>query len=228
MYADGGNGNQMANQTKQTGVAKEPLSIFKPANLLLYVCFTSPIIIAIIIIITPLVVYQSPKGIVYGLFLALVAGARNYFFQGGGIYAPAKQNDGTVCTAFDFGVGTSTFSFFVSCFTLAYIGFPMIINQSMNWGVFSIFVFFIILDGSVKFSQGCIKKDTSMQVFFDIVIMGLGGGSLIAGILYIAGLSKFLFFNEMSSDKEVCTVPTKQTFKCSVYKNGELLGSMTP
>jgi hypothetical protein len=39
------------------------------------------------------------------------------------------------------------------------------------------------------------------------------------------GLGDYLIFNEVSSTKEVCTVPKKQTFKCSVYKNGELVGS---
>jgi len=32
-----------------------------------------------------------------------------------------------------------------------------------------------------------------------------------------------LFFNEISSNAVKCTVPEKQTFKCAVYKNGELI-----
>jgi hypothetical protein len=38
---------------------------------------------------------------------------------------------------------------------------------------------------------------------------------------------QLLFINELTSgsNKEVCSMPNKQTFKCSVYKNGELLGS---
>jgi len=41
------------------------------------------------------------------------------------------------------------------------------------------------------------------------------------------GLSNLLFFNDYSSNKEICTMPKKQTFKCAVYKNGELIGSST-
>ena len=31
------------------------------------------------------------------------------------------------------------------------------------------------------------------------------------------------FINELNSNKEVCTMPSQQQFKCSVYKNGELV-----
>ena len=41
-------------------------------------------------------------------------------------------------------------------------------------------------------------------------------------------LSRYLFFNEMSSTSEVCSMPKKQTFKCSVYKNGQLLSTINP
>jgi hypothetical protein len=40
------------------------------------------------------------------------------------------------------------------------------------------------------------------------------------------GSSKFLFFNEESSNKEFCTQPSTQTFKCKVYKDGQLVGSI--
>ena len=45
--------------------------------------------------------------------------------------------------------------------------------------------------------------------------------------MYSYGASKYLFFNEVSSDKEMCSMPTKQKFKCAVYKNGELIGNTT-
>ena len=35
----------------------------------------------------------------------------------------------------------------------------------------------------------------------------------------------FLFINQVSSNKEICSMPSAQTFKCSVYKNGELISS---
>jgi hypothetical protein len=55
--------------------------------------------------------------------------------------------------------------------------------------------------------------------------LGAISGIVIITLLYAGGSSNYLFFNEISSNKEVCTMPKKQTFKCSVYKNGELVGS---
>ena len=40
------------------------------------------------------------------------------------------------------------------------------------------------------------------------------------------GSSKFLFFNEQISNNETCSQPSTQTFKCKVYKDGELVGSI--
>jgi hypothetical protein len=50
----------------------------------------------------------------------------------------------------------------------------------------------------------------------------------ISSVMSIQALGgrKHLYFNEVSSDKEVCSVAKNQTFKCAVYKNGELIGNM--
>jgi hypothetical protein len=45
--------------------------------------------------------------------------------------------------------------------------------------------------------------------------------------LYTTGASKYLVFSDgdtSSSNSEKCSMPSKQKFKCSVYKNGELVG----
>ena len=57
-------------------------------------------------------------------------------------------------------------------------------------------------------------------------MLGLSSAALILSFMYAGGSSKYLFFNEVSSNKEMCSQPNKQTFKCSVYKNGELIGSV--
>jgi hypothetical protein len=51
--------------------------------------------------------------------------------------------------------------------------------------------------------------------------MGLGG--LISLGIYNTSLRNYLFVNEVNKNYEVCTRPSKQKFKCSLYKNGELV-----
>jgi hypothetical protein len=55
-----------------------------------------------------------------------------------------------------------------------------------------------------------------------VVISGLVG-AVIIWFLWSVAPSTF-FVNQTNQDGEVCTMPTKQKFKCSVYKNGELVG----
>jgi hypothetical protein len=47
----------------------------------------------------------------------------------------------------------------------------------------------------------------------------------MAVILFYSDKISLLFINELNSNKEVCTVPSKQQFKCSLYRNGEIVGS---
>ena len=44
--------------------------------------------------------------------------------------------------------------------------------------------------------------------------------------MYAGGSGKYLFFNEMSSDKQVCYKPSNQTFKCSLYKDGQIISEL--
>ena len=40
-----------------------------------------------------------------------------------------------------------------------------------------------------------------------------------------AGLSSLMYFNEINSNRVLCKKPSKSTFKCAVYKNGQLVST---
>jgi hypothetical protein len=44
--------------------------------------------------------------------------------------------------------------------------------------------------------------------------------------MYAGGSGKYLFFNEVSSDKEMCYQPSKQTFRCKLFRNGEMISEL--
>jgi hypothetical protein len=56
-------------------------------------------------------------------------------------------------------------------------------------------------------------------------LVGIIGGSLWYSMFHSMNLDELLYFNELSSNKVMCKRPTKQTFKCSVYKNGKLVST---
>ena len=78
----------------------------------------------------------------------------------------------------------------------------------------------------VKKSLSCINGFLSKPVLISL-LGGLFLGSLISGILmYGTTLKKYLYINEVNSNKEVCSMPSKQQFKCRLYRNGELVGNL--
>ena len=97
----------------------------------------------------------------------------------------------------------------------------MFVNGGDNYWIFSFLLFYSFLDMMIKFYKKCITSISDISIN---ILSGLCLGALIVSLMYAGGSGKFLFFNQVStSNTEVCTMPSKQTFKCSVYKNGELV-----
>jgi hypothetical protein len=99
----------------------------------------------------------------------------------------------------------------------------MFSNGSVNYWIFSGLIVYFFSDLFIKIYKGCIIKISEL---FLNVLAGLASSALIVILMYAGGSSKFLFFNETQSNKEVCSMPKNQTFKCNVYKNGELIGNL--
>jgi hypothetical protein len=115
-------------------------------------------------------------------------------------------------------------SIFILCFTFCYICFPMFISQNVNWYLVWILLVYIIFDCVMKLTSGCIKS--SVPIIGEI----FGGclfGLFVSGVMYVLKLTNFLFVNDVASNREVCSMAKKQTFKCAVYKNGEIISSIT-
>jgi hypothetical protein len=124
-----------------------------------------------------------------------------------------------------------TYSTYILCFTMFYLIMPMIMvssqsqTDSMNYIVIAFFISYILFDLFIKKTLACIPSLFSVSVFSDI-ISGCGLGALIAGpLMYGTSLRSLLYINELNSNKEVCSMASKQQFRCSVYKNGELVSS---
>ena len=65
--------------------------------------------------------------------------------------------------------------------------------------------------------------------FIDIIsgaFIGFLLGTLQFVILHYSGHDSLLYFNDFVSDNTICERPKKQTFKCAVYKNGQLVKNL--
>ena len=213
--------SQVSQVMKTGGVQDTPLILFQPFNLIVFLSFYSPIILA-----TSLVglsfVSQNFKGFIYLGFLLGACVVREYIYRMAG--SNPIVNDRTICTSIQYSqYGNPTFSAIVFAFTIMYLSLPMFANDSVNFWVFSGILVYFSMDMFIKIYKGCILKKGDL---FLNVLLGVFSSALIVSLMWTGGSSKYLFFNEVSSNKEICSQPKEQTFKCSVFKDGTLVGSI--
>ena len=79
------------------------------------------------------------------------------------------------------------------------------------------------MDIFIKIYKKCIINVSDL---FLNTLLGATSATIIVMLMYTGGSGKYLFFNETSSDKEMCYQPITQTFRCSLYQNGELISSI--
>lgn len=129
------------------------------------------------------------------------------------------------CNLFEIG-NLSQYSYpeissMIISFTLIYLLLPMIFNNQMNFVILFTLISMLVIDAYSKKSLNCSN--------YSKVIAGTGFGLIFGALWYFVilfGFSKeYLYFNEIGSNNVVCKRPSKQTFKCSVYKNGKLISS---
>lgn len=198
-----------------------PLKIFQPFNIIVSMTFFSPLIIAILITSLSFI-FQNFKGFIYLGFLIGFCLLRE------GIYyinkAPQLTQDGSICNSIQYSkYGNGSFSSFVFAFTITYLSVPMFLNGTANLWIFTALLCYMFIDIYIKIYKKCVIYTSDL---FLNICAGLFCGYLIISLMSWGGSSKFLFFNEESSNKEICTQPSTQTFKCKVYKDGELVGSI--
>jgi hypothetical protein len=193
--------------------------------------FYSPIIITIGIFMMSIFLGALGKGLFYIFLLFIITAVRSLFMFMTRDKLGIIPEIPNICNTGAFLPYTNlTYSTYILSFTLFYLLTPMIMISNknktnvINYIAIMFFAFYIIFDIAVKKSLNCIQNILSFSFFGDL----LGGillGVLISGGLMMTSLKNNLFINELISDKKVCSVPANQKFKCSVYKNGQLVSS---
>jgi hypothetical protein len=105
-------------------------------------------------------------------------------------------------------------------FIFAYIFMPMLQYSSYNVIMLSIILVFFFTDAVSKVLYGCTPVVG--------VIIGLAIGWIVGYMWYLfvsAANNEMIYFN-VENGASICSRPNKQTFKCKVYKNGEVIHTM--
>jgi len=203
------------------GVNNSPLKFYQPMNIAVFMSFYSPIIIALGMISLSFV-FQNFKGIIFFAYLLGCCIVRNFIYMING--GEPIHDDNTVCTSIQYSkYGNSTISAFVFGFTIMYLSIPMFSDGAPNFWIFSGLLVYFIADIGIKLYENCIQN--ASDLILDAFV-GAFSALLIVSAMYAGGSGEYLFFNQATSSNEQCSMPSTQTFKCAVYKNGELIGSM--
>jgi hypothetical protein len=115
-----------------------------------------------------------------------------------------------------------TLGAYVISYTMWYICLPMFMIDDINWWLFSFFL--LTLVANLLINKKCIVKCVS-SVVTNVIASGLLGTLFSLGVYTYA--NSLSLINESSSSSEVCSKPSKQTFKCKVFKNGSVVAETT-
>lgn len=173
------------------------------------------------------VLNQDVKGLVY-LGGILMVGILTIGFKQIFKLSPPVEYNAEKCQTFNLPPLITQYSapdfnsMFLS-FTMMYLIMPMIHKAAPLNAIFIIIMgIFILGNGATRIMTKCNNK-------LDVVIGNLIGAGLGVGYFYAfwaTNNKNMLFVDDVTSNKVSCNRPSKQTFKCAVYKNGQLIKNL--
>ena len=176
----------------------------------------SPIIIAMLFTSFSFI-FQSYPGIVYLAYL-LAAVVIRFFI----INIPdwiSKTSTDSSCEKNSISAGFSTFVFM---FTFWYAFLPMFVYNDLNIPLLISFIFYFVFDliyKTIDSSTGVYTNGCDSSRVLSLIGYNFFGGSVLGASIcgmMLPHSSSFLFFNEISTSKEMCSIKKEQAFKCKV------------
>jgi len=176
----------------------------------------SPFLIAFLMVMIS-VINSNVKGLIYllGLIILFVI---VFLFQTTLRVPMDKTNQ--FCNIFSISqFSVPSFNSALYLYTIFYTLLPMITMHMVNFPLIIVFLLLYITDCIIKYRNRC----TSPVGIIMGSILGLFFGISWFIIIRATGQKGLLYYDDLVSNKIACSRPTKQNFKCQVYKNGELI-----
>ena len=207
-------------------------------NIFYSLSFYAPIIICVGIVFFSMLTVTMNKAFVFFLWVFIITFIRIIVFKGFDALDSNNKNEEINSICFTglteiFIPKDVLYSTYILSFTMMYFIVPMCMISVqkkvniINYGVLAFFIFYIGIDIFIKNKLSCIPQENFVKNVSGNILSGIFLGGVIAGlIMYGTQLKVYLYINEINSNKEVCSMPSKQQFKCKVYKDGTMVGTM--
>jgi hypothetical protein len=226
LNAPAGDADNSANSSDSDKPPASLADIFRHAgvrgnDILLFLSFFSPTIISISVLLLSIFSASTGKGVFFIFWVMFFTMIRIAVMWGAGA-ASSAHDANSVCNLSNvLPYDNASYSLYIMTFTAMYFILPMFMSNNPNYVALAFFVAYVVLDIAVKTKYKCVSPTELITTF----IAGGALGSFVASMVYLSPVKSYLFINETGSNKVSCSMPSKQQFKCTVYKNGEIVGS---
>jgi hypothetical protein len=114
------------------------------------------------------------------------------------------------------------FVIFYTTFLVFYLLSPMMIYGTYNWALFCGLLIYLLFIYVFNLNiDHCIDSTTfAANIFLSLLCVVIS-----VTILISTDNNKLLFLAQIDTDSTVCSMPSSQSFKCNVYKNGEIIAT---
>jgi hypothetical protein len=185
-----------------------------------FLSLISPYLVVLVLLLNT-IINSNIKGLIY-LFGVIILFFVVFLFQSS--INVLSDTTPAYCRLFSSAIpyySVPSFNSALFLFTFTYVLIPMVSNNVLNLPFITILLVLFAVDGTIRRQNKC----TSLLGIF------LGGiiGIIIAVLWYSiinSNAPDLLYYDELISNKVACSRPTKQKFKCSVHRNGQLLQSV--
>jgi hypothetical protein len=173
---------------------------------------------------------QDFRGIVYlhGLIFACFVSTMIYNAIGSYPVFSSGEKKNPICTLVSFSkeptssvlpIGQNILSF-----TFFYLFYVIAKHETFNANIVTLVFFPLLIVCDLIWNA--VNSCYDIRQLLLSLILGGGFGTLLAWVIDSSGIVSLQYFYS-SNSKDQCSVPSKQTFKCNVYKNGALIASTT-
>ena len=203
-----------------TDQSRENATLNAP-SVFMYLSMISPFLVVLLFVFIS-IINSNLKGFIYllGIFMLFFI---VLIFQNV-VQGKLPVDASPYCTVFYFPVplqGVPSFNSSIFLFTIVYLFLPMLMNDIMNLPLLIILLVLYAID--------CVMKNTNKCTTPIGIVLGSFLG-LIWGLMWYFLIQshnpELLYYDDLISNKIACSKPSQQQFKCSVYKNGELLKTL--
>jgi hypothetical protein len=184
-----------------------------------FLALTSPFFLVFFFVMNS-IVNSNIQGFIYLTGLFILFGIVKIFQKTAG---QTLYSSNRFCTIIQQNFGTHpSFISGLYGYTILYILIPMLQQKTLNLSLILILLLLFLIDTLVRFYNQC----TTIGFWLAGLVLGLVVATLWYTILKGSKNDQLLYYNNSLSSKQTCSRPSKEKFKCSVYKNGELLQSL--